>query len=247
MPTRFFAYARFLFLVSIFFASLNAHGQQVKVKCYGINQTIPAFKADTNFDLTMDNQNILIKKKILTPINQSDAMVEIRMATYPSETMGFSMCTIKFYKDKMQICKYETGVTSINNPNPTKYKGFKEIGPDAPSAKLTHFVKTTDLTANYKQYDWNTLFKSLIDNHLFDMVSGQEFINKVIATTNDNNYPLGEWVTTIQLKVGGRYRNLRYPGTYVFSSYQDNNLIKSENNFINLLNGIFKNPIIKTP
>ena len=98
----------------------------------------------------------------------------------------------------MQICKYQTGVFIIGEVGPTDYKGFKNIGPDAPHDKLCNFLKTTDLTSDYKKYDWNTFFRKLIDNHLFDIPSGQELIDAVRAKTDEYNYSTGEWATIIQ-------------------------------------------------
>ena len=230
---------RYLFFVPFFLIFAPTYGQQVKVKCFGINQTIPVFKADANFSVAMDDQNSLIKKGILKPIKQSDAIVEIRYLNFPAALSEDYINILKFYKDSVRIYRYVTAVSMIGSPMSDEYKLFKDIGPNNSEAKLTNLFKVTDMTAYYNKYDWNAFFKILIDNHLFDIISGKELIDSIRTVTDEYNYPQGEVTSIIQLKIGKQYRNLNVSGSYSNPKYKDIDLIKFETNFKRLLNSFF--------
>lgn len=185
----------------------------------------------------MDSNNSLIKRRILKSINQSDAIVEIRKLTFIE--MDTYMDIIKFYKDSVSVYRYVASYNVIGS-SLAGYKQFKNISPDDAKTKLNTLVKVTDLTPLYKKYDWSTFFKKLTNNHLFDIISGEEFINAVKSVTDEYNYPSGEWISVIQLKAGKQYRNLKYPGSYENPKYKDVDLIKFETNFSVLLNNFFE-------
>lgn len=231
-------YHRFIKLLFIPFAILNfsSAGAQVRINCCSINQTIPIFKSDTNFSLSR-LYSPLITKKVLKPIEQSDAPLEIRLVQ-PGDDMETEVWTLVCSGHKMRILDYKMAV-SITGQLPISYFSrfqLKNIGREHPADRLINWLKVDDLTGRHKGDNWNDLFGRLIDDHLFEMASGQAFINQVRALTNPNNYPEAAEHShlIIQIKIGNKFRNLRYDGGYG-AKYTNIDIIKQQFDFMTLL------------
>jgi len=129
---------------------------------------------------------------------------------------------------------------TIKGPQYHDLTTYKNLGPEHPGDQLDNLLKITDLTADYKSYNWGLFFRKLIDDGLFTIPCGQEFIDEVRKSTNPMNYPEGEFAVILQIKIGNRYRNLRYDGIYVNAGSANVPLIIHKTEIIGLISAIFK-------
>jgi len=186
--------------------------KQAAIACCGIDQKIESFKADTNFDSTY--YHILITKGILKPISKSEAPLEIRytnMGHGERETL-----IIRCIGDSVQVNYYKT-YRRVLKDSAEKYElteiGTKDIGNDINmeinNEKTTTLLRSRNLNDFNKKCDWNGLFRSLIDNHLFDVPGNTEYFDPKKGT----DYGPDGHLPFIEVKLGTLFRNIKFDRT----------------------------------
>lgn len=200
----------------------------IPIKCCGINQVIPNFKADTiNGFSTYENRNLLIEKKFVLPITQSKSPIEIRL-WYSIARSSTELIDINCINGSMQADSYEAFIGSAKDSLRNISDGYQDLGsPFSDSslikstggdATLINQIKKMNMTIFFKKKSnikltqtpsWDMFFKELIEDHLYDLPS-QEILNKIALEYNPNaSYPLdclgGDY---FELKVGKYYRSM---------------------------------------
>jgi hypothetical protein len=180
---------------------------QLKITCCGINQIIPVFKALPKASFT---ETPLIRQGILKPITQSKADLEIRFsrsATY--NTNGIETVLLKCSDDKLTVTRY---IFIIKPTNVRRDSLFHDLGASKSD--------TTERILLYQKEEppngitsWNSFFRQLIINHLFDLPPGDK-IDRLVTKKNPKIHSQKSGMVNIELKVGNRYRNIVFTGFY---------------------------------
>lgn len=187
----------FLFPASIFC--------QVHVQCGPVNRLIPRFINDSV--PSFEKLQPLVQQKIIPPLRQSGAQLEIRVFYYGFR--GTKTIIIQCKGNDILVERYET-VHSMNERYPDT--AFKSTGKISPGLYL--FVKhTTGLKLKYAG-TWNDFFEDLINNHFFDLPD-EKSINKevLLADAHGIDDPV-ESAVYYEARVGKYYRNMMYTNHY---------------------------------
>jgi len=207
---------------------------EAQIKCCGIDQEIPVFKADKNFH--SDYYPDLSSKNILKPIQQSDAPLEIRYAVLAQPYLR--MIVIRCHANTMQVLYYGAGRVPKTLVGDYLTDDVKDIGSASPNAVYSAVLKFTDLTDHYKGYDWNGLFNKLTKYHFFDLPSqpaNQDSIKKM----RPGAFPSNGTAAFFEIKVGNQFRNVIYFDSNYFPGLTEASLLEDEANIQNLLQIFF--------
>ncbi|MEQ7802561.1 hypothetical protein ABDJ41_22395 [Pedobacter sp. ASV1-7] len=187
--------------------SLPRSFSQIPLNSCGINLTIPTFKKDSVFS---DSEQILIRKKVLIPIQQSKSNFEIRLYSYPYFSPGKTI-VIKCNGNKIEINHYGLGFQPTLDRTRI-YKNSKNLGPlpENPGMDVLVFYENQ---LKLEDYTWQDFFSKLIDNYFFDLVPQTE-IQKKVKTAHSNIEIIGESALYIQIKVGNNFRNMKFSGSF---------------------------------
>jgi len=189
------------FLFVVFFCSLTVAYAQVKMSSCGLNLTIPSFRQDSAFS---DSNQILVRKKFLSPIGLSKSNIEIRLYAYPYFMPGRTI-VIQCDGKKNKISHYGLGYQPITDKE-TKYKNAENLGalPENPDMNVLVFNENQ---LELKDYSWKEFFQKLIDNHFFDLIPENE-IQKKVKLAHPGIVARGEAALYVQIKVGAYFRNM---------------------------------------
>lgn len=223
---------KFSVIIALFSYSCKVT-HEAQIKCCGINQEIPVFKADKNFQ--NDYYPDLTAKNILKPIQQSDAPLEIR---YTVLAQYVRTIVIRCHANTVQVLYYGVGRVPKTLVGDYLTDGVKDIGAANPNVLYTALLKFTDLTDRYKTYDWNNLFAKLTKYHFFDLPGEPAFQDSIKKIRPGSYYPNGT-SEFLEVKIGNQFRNVLHLDSNSFPGITGVNLLEDETNIQKLLQIFF--------
>jgi hypothetical protein len=196
--------AKFAVVCSILFLlNLSASNAQMRVNSCGIDQTIPAFTADTVVPI---DAQLPVKLKFVSLLKASRAKWEIRMYTYYlADENGYL---------KVISCDGDTVIARfyIWSPSPSnkRLSHADSLAGDRLALPVRWRVKPLKLSA---ETSWNQLFKGLIDSHFFTLPN-QQTISGSLTDAQKQEEEMAHGYTVFEVKVDGHYRSMRYNKYY---------------------------------
>jgi hypothetical protein len=150
-----------IFLLMFFSAAPNSCCAQLKVKCCGMDETIPVFVDN----VTEYNDSILMEKLFIPSIHESKSAFEIRF--FSSHPNIKTAVIIKCINDSIKVTRYMTFLMNSNKPiKGSLYINMGELN-DHPGYYA--FIKTTRNLKFEGGISGNDFLNKLIKNHLFDI------------------------------------------------------------------------------
>lgn len=213
----------FIFFLS-FILKISA---QVRLQCGEVNQQVPDFKIDSSgsfYDL------LLVKMKILKPIEYSPSAFEIR---FFKKQFGSGVgVVISCINNKLIATCYETNFYAGHEiPEGSAFKNIGHLGQDTSSSVLMNLIPDRK---PHPGQSWNALIKSLINNHLFNLPQENELDKIVLRRFPKTKISYGEGSVEIELKVGKRIRRMTYSNNYEASAFGIQQIKNQHNIFIEL-------------
>ncbi|CAM3999419.1 hypothetical protein PEWE109479_03825 [Pedobacter westerhofensis] len=190
--------------------------EKISIDNCGKKKTI-MFTANT---IVPADNNILVQRGFLSPINKSGADVEVRL--YGQESFSYSrLRQIKFYNDSLVIASYRIYIApdSKNRAEALYEKQFQGLTFIGVKDGFRMYVQSY-ITVNKNKNEVSNLLCELLDSHITDIPTGDvldELAKKKYTPRVCNECGPGQ---IIELKVGVRTRNyidmyLRFDNTFV--------------------------------
>jgi len=203
------------------------HAQFKHAPC-ATSLSLPHFKSDSTFS---ESDNILIQKKVLLPLKQSESQFEIRVYSAPYGGHG-PVTVIKCEDSLLKIHKYQYFFSSKNG-NKNVAEGYVNLGPIEMGSQRNLYLNTSIVNADANETT-TAFLQVLIDNHLFDLPVQAE-----IETMIQKKHPMlnlkGENLIHLQIKIGNSYKSMKYSLSYDATAL-DIPAYKSLMNIYNVLN-----------
>jgi hypothetical protein len=179
----------------------NSYAQSnLPLACGDVHLKIPDFQP-TNWYLF--NNQYAVKAKILRPINEDTARIEIRINHYAAGEPGFAL-VIKSENNKFIAVRYlwidQTTIDDFTNMQNEEHMKFKFLSRD-----------TLKLTGNIT---WTSFFQTLINNHFFDSQNGDLLTLEVGKKSPETTIIHGANGEAWEIKIGKSFRFFDLRGYY---------------------------------
>lgn len=200
---------------------------QINIKCCGVDQIIPNFRDDSVF---RPNGSVLEGVKVLPPITESNAAIEIRVYNTAYIRLTNEITVLKCVNDSFSVVKYFYRRGAL-----TDEAEYHEAGT---LRGIKILIKKQTLNQLAGKDVLNDFFQQLIKSHLFDLPSEDELAS-AIEKVHPGIREVNEASISIEIKVGSHYRSVYYRSEYSPPPY-DLNIYKNQLTIIHLLTNLKK-------